>query len=192
LDDVRERVTAVQRQAETPTITLVASLRPDQWGHIEAKLKKGNDQWQREWASQTTAERLERRVKSNTERAEEFYGRLEDRQLQALRDSLSASNFNPQASYAERLRRQQDLLLTFKAMQGKAGSVEALATLRDYEARLLKSPTPGYQAYADRFTQESCTSFAALHNSTTPEQRQRAIRRLAAYQRDALELAGRK
>ena len=36
---------------------------------------------------------------------------------------------------------------------------------------------------------DNCRAFAQLHNSTTAEQRERAGRRLAAYERDARELA---
>ena len=36
---------------------------------------------------------------------------------------------------------------------------------------------------------ESCNAFAIVHNSTTAKQRERAVKRLAAYARDARELA---
>jgi Family of unknown function (DUF6279) len=192
-DDGRERYNAVVRQAQPAALALASSLQPAQLTHVEGKFKKVNAEWQGgDWAKQTPAERLQRRLKTNSERAEEFYGKLEEKQLAALRANLGTSNFDPAISFAERQRRQQDLLQTIRQAQGKAGSSEGLAALRAYEGRLNRSPTPGYQAYADKFTQESCNAFSALHNSTTPEQRQRAIRRLAAYERDARELAERK
>lgn len=187
----RERYNAVVRQAEPAALALASSLQPAQWAHMEAKFKKINTEWQRDWAKLTPAERVQRRLKSNTERAEEFYGKLEDKQLAALRGALGGSNFDPSFSYAERQRRQQDLMQTIRQLQGKAGSVEGLTLIRAYQARLDRSPTPGYAAYSEQFRLESCSAFAALHNSTTPEQRQRAVRRLAAYERDARELAER-
>ena len=39
--------------------------------------------------------------------------------------------------------------------------------------------------------QQACQSLAELHNSASAEQRQRAARRLRAYEQDLRELAGR-
>jgi hypothetical protein len=36
--------------------------------------------------------------------------------------------------------------------------------------------------------EESCRNLSALHNATSAEQRQSAVRRLRAYQRDVREL----
>jgi hypothetical protein len=47
----------------------------------------------------------------------------------------------------------------------------------------------GHDGYGERLMQEACTSFSAVHNAATPGQRERAVRRLAAYERDARELA---
>jgi hypothetical protein len=44
-----------------------------------------------------------------------------------------------------------------------------------------------WQAWID----QGCRNLAELHNSTSTEQRQRAARRLRAYEKDLRELAGR-
>ena len=193
-DETRERFNAVTRQVEPAAVWLAMSLRPEQLKHIEAKLEKGNEQWRKEWLQATAAERFERRLKSNTERAEEFYGKLEERQLSTLRSSLETSQSDSALNQAERQRRQQDLMQNLRNISGQAPGVprpnaaEALAQLRAYIARLNQSPDTTYRAYSARLVRESCASFAALHNSTTPEQRRRAVGRLAAYERDAREL----
>jgi hypothetical protein len=194
--DSRERYNAVLRRAEGPALALASNLRAEQLQRMEAKFRKINAEWQREWLKLNPAERLQRRIQTNTERAEEFYGKLEEKQITALRENLSASSFDPERSYAERQRRQQDLLATLRQLAGRGDGVaaraEGLGVLRAYEDRLQNSPTLGYKAYSDNSTLEACKTMAALHNSTTPEQRRRAVARLAAYERDALELAGRK
>lgn len=193
-DETRERFNAVTRQVEPAAVWLAMSLRPEQIKHIEAKLEKGNEQWRKEWLQATAAERFERRLKSNTERAEEFYGKLEERQLTTLRSSLETSQSDSALNQAERQRRQQDLMQNLRNISGQAPGVprpnaaEALAQLRAYIARLNQSPDTTYRAYSARLVRESCASFATLHNSTTPEQRRRAVGRLAAYERDAREL----
>jgi hypothetical protein len=71
----------------------------------------------------------------------------------------------------------------------KPSVAQATSAWRATLDRSINSPTPAYRAYFDRALADSCRSFALLHNSTTPEQRERAVRRLAAYERDARELA---
>ncbi len=196
-DETRERFDALTRQAEPAAVWLAMSLRPEQIKHIEAKLEKGNEQWRKEWLQATAAERFDRRLKSSIERAEEFYGKLEERQVTALRSALEGSQSDIALNQAERQRRQQDLMQTLRFVSGQlAGAAgparptqaEALAQLRAYLARLNLSPNPAYRGYSERLVRESCASFATLHNSTTPEQRRRAVGRLAAYERDAREL----
>ncbi len=192
-DETRERYQAMLRRAEAPTVWLVGSLTPEQHKHIEAKFAKGNADYQREWGKLTAQERLERRLKMNVERAEEFYGRLEETQINALKGALEASAYNPALNSAERLRRQQDLLQTLRSLSGAAGGAkpadaQILAALRAYRDRVDRSPNPVYEAYSQKMMLESCASFATLHNSTTKEQRERAVRRVAAYERDVREL----
>ena len=193
-DETRERYNAVTHQAEAGAVWLVQSLKPDQLAHMEAKFSKINDLWRKDWLQLTAAERLDKRLKSNTERAEEFYGKLEDKQVAALRGALEASQFDATQNMTERLRRQQDLMQTLRRASGAvAGSAqpaapEVLAQLRAYRDRVSRSPNAAYQAYSDKLTKESCASFAVLHNSTTSEQRRRAVARLAAYERDVREL----
>ena len=198
--ETRARFNAVTGQAEKATATLALSLTPAQIVHMEGKLAKNNKEWRNDWLQFSGKELFEKRLKANLERAQEFYGTLEERQLTALRSALEASTYDAQVSYTERLRRQQDLLQTLRQATG-AGSgsgsnvavvnrspAEGQAALRGYLERANKSPNPAYRAYSDKLIAESCASFTALHNSTTPEQRERAVRRLAAYERDARDL----
>ena len=193
-EESRERYNAATNQAESAAVWLVQNLKPDQLAHMEAKFSKGNDQWRKDWLQLTAAERFEKRLKSNTERAEEFYGKLEDKQVAALRGALEASQFDATQNMTERLRRQQDLMQTLRKISGNAAGMakppaaEVLTQLRSYRERVNHSPNAAYQAYSDKLTKESCASFTVLHNSATSEQRRRAVARLAAYERDAREL----
>ena len=188
--EIRTRFNAVTAQAEAAAVTLAMSLTPEQITHIDRKLDKVHAEWRNDWLQLTATERFDKRFKSNLERSEQFYGKLEERQRINLRTGLEASVFDVQLSYTERLRRQQDLLQTLRQVAGKANQAEVLAALRGYLDRAINSPNPVYRAYSDKLTSASCALFAQIHNSTTPEQRTRAVRRLAAYERDALELNG--
>jgi hypothetical protein len=199
--DIRQRLDAVTTQAEKPVVSLALSLNPNQLANIDKKFNKGNTEWRNEWLQVTAPERNDKRLKANVERAEEFYGKLEDRQVAALRTALDASAYDAQKSYTERLRRQQDLLQTLRGITGvngnagagpsntaKPSTLEATSALRTYLERSVSSPNPAFKTYSDKLTQESCAQFAQLHNSATADQRTRAVRRLAAYERDAREL----
>ena len=118
--------------------------------------------------------------------------------MAALRSGLVSSVYDTELTHAERVRRQQDLLQTLRQITGAGGTAakpsaaEASTALRSYVERSVNSPNPAYRAYNDRIILESCTLFAQLHTTTTPDQRARAVRRLAAYERDARELISQK
>ena len=200
--ELRVRFNSVAGQAEKATATLALSLSPAQIAHVEGKLAKNNKEWRNDWLQLSGKELFEKRLKANVERAQEFYGTLEERQLTAVRGALEASSYDAQVSYTERQRRQQDLLQILRQATGVglgSGSnvavnnrtqAEGEAALRGYLERANKSPNLAYRAYSEKLVAESCANFATLHNSTTPEQRERAARRLAAYGRDARDLVG--
>ncbi len=192
--DSRRRVDAVVAQAEPAVIEVAMSLSAAQVAHVEAKFAKANTEWQDDWLAGTPAERQAKRLKSAVERSEQFYGSLEERQLAVLRHAITTSDFNPALSYAERLRRQRDMLQALRQFSlaspgARPTAAQATAALRAILERSITSPNLVYRAYADKAIIDSCKTFAQLHNSTTPEQRERAARRLAAYERDARELA---
>ncbi len=194
--DARERFDATTRRADPAAVWLVMSLSADQLKHIDRQLKKADDKFRKDTQDLTPAERMDRRVKSNVERAEEFYGRLDDKQVAQLRGAMEAATTKPELNQAERQRRQADFAQTLRVASGQAtptgankpGPPEVLSLLRGYQERMAKPPSADYRAYSDKLTQESCETFAGLHNSTSKEQRDRAVRRLAAYERDAREL----
>jgi hypothetical protein len=74
--------------------------------------------------------------------------------------------------------------------QASAQPAQAAVLLRGYLLRTQDSPDPAWRNHRDHLLQESCRTFALLHASTTPAQREAAARRLRAYQRDLMELAG--
>jgi uncharacterized protein YukE len=191
--EARERFHAIARQLEAPAAALADGLAADQLKHLEAKFAKVNADHQREWGRLTPSGQLERRLKMAVERAEEFYGGLDGSQVHALRGMLEMSIYNPVLNDAERQRRQQDWLQTLRRLSGtdggpKPASAQAQGLLRAYVGRMDHSPDPAYETYNRRLVLEGCGSFAFLHNSASSEQRERAVRRLAAYERDVREL----
>lgn len=190
----RRRFDALAAQVEPGAVALALRLSPEQIAHIERHFAKGNAEWRDEWGSADRAKRMERRLKAGVERAEQFYGTLDDSQRAVLRDAIARSGFDPQRAFAERQRRQQDLLQTLRALapahgRARADAAQATAALRGVLERSLRPPDPAYRADADAALQASCRTYALLHNGTSAQQRARAAQRLAAYESDARELA---
>ncbi len=196
--DIRARFEAVTTQAlaDPGTVALAMQLTPVQFKHLETRFAKGNQEWRRERGSRERAVRVAKRVETELDRAEQFYGTLDNPQRKLLQDAVSRSTFDPQLAFAERVRRQQDMLQTLRGLAdagngspSAADMAQAAAALRAYVERTLRSPDPLYRAQVDTALQENCQTYARLHNSTTAEQRSRAVTRLATYERDARELS---
>jgi cell division protein FtsN len=192
--DIRNRIDAVVTQAEPGALALAMRLTPAQLQHLQARFDKGNKEWRRTRVTAERSERLDKRLASEVDRAEDFYGTLGERQRKVLQDAIAVSSMDPQRMYTERLRRQQDMVATLRAIAPGLGApamepAQAMAALRGYWERTVRSPDPLYRSQAEAAVQENCATYARLHNSTTPEQRARAAARLAAYARDARELA---
>ncbi|MEO8546055.1 MAG: DUF6279 family lipoprotein [Betaproteobacteria bacterium] len=192
--DIRKRLDAVATQAEPGALALAMRLTPEQRKHLQARFDKGNKEWRRDRISAGRAEREDKRLKAELDRAEDFYGTLGEPQRKLLQQAIAASSFDPQRLYAERVRRQQDMLAMLREIAPGDGvpavdAAQGVAAVRGYVERTTRSPDPLYRSQAETAVQENCQTYARLHNSTTPEQRARAVTRLAAYERDARELA---
>lgn len=190
INGFRERLAAVARQAETAAVPLATGLEADQLQHLRHKYEKNNADYARSWIRLGAAEQKEKRYRQFLDRAEMIYGRLDEPQRLELRRDVDRSIFDPERILAERQRRQQDALQTLeRIVRDRLPFDEARLMLRGYLERALTPPGAAARAYQDALVAEGCRHFAILHNSTTLAQRESAVRRLRAYQRDLRELA---
>lgn len=188
--EIQARLAAVAARAEAAMAATALGLDAKQLRHLERKHRGNNADWRKGWIDAPPAERAERRFDMAIERAEMVYGKLDDPQRAVLRAWAERSPFDAQRVLIERQRRQSDLLQTLRRIQESPGDAALARTLlRDYLDRVQRSPDEGYGRYQDQVIDEACRTAAALHASTTAEQRDRAVRRLRAYQRDLRELA---
>lgn len=191
--DIRTHLQPLFAKAEAPAAEVALSFSAAQLQHLEQRLRKNNVDYLEKWGQGSPQERQARHLKTSVERYENLYGTLEDGQLAALQASIAASSYDFDRAFAERRRRQQDLLQTLRHISTvKPTAAQTQALLRALLERSLDAAPAGRQAYPyrERMTQEACETFAAVHNAATPAQRERAVRRLVAYERDARELAG--
>ena len=127
----------------------------------------------------------EARHRRAVERAEMIYGRLSPEQREGLRRRMEQGVFDVDMAVAERQARLGDALETVVRIQAGA---DALDEIRQAWQRTLVSPRDAHRRYTERALSDACSQFADVHNRTTPEQRQRAVQRLQAYERDVLLL----
>lgn len=191
--EIRERLEAVAERAEPAVVALAMSLEPAQLQHLERKYRKNDAEYRKDWLERSPTDVKDKRFKQVLERSEMIYGRLGDEQQAVVRQQLDQSVFDAGRILAERQRRQQDALQTLRKVTAPGVSIaDARVLMRGFLERSQRSPDAAWRAYQDALIQEGCRSFAAAHAATTPAQREAAVRRLRAYQRDLRELAAQK
>ena len=170
---------------------LALQLQPKQLRHLARHWDKANADWNREWLEGSASQRLARRLDKAAARYSDFYGSLSEKQMGLLRAQLQASAWNPSWGQQDRQRRQQLLMGALQSLQAPGTTVaQAEAALLAVWQQWLVAPVEADRRVQQALVQQTCQNLAELHNSTSAEQRQRAARRLRAYEQDLRELAG--
>jgi hypothetical protein len=190
--EIWDGVLALADPAEVGVTRLASSLSAEQIEHLRNKLERQHRDWRRDWVEPGPADVLDKRVKRARERAEDFYGRLDASQQRLLRQQAERSPYDMAMSEAIRVRRQEDIVTTLRSLQSQSpSSDEWRRQVSALLQRSVVSPAPAHQAYISRLNEYNCRALAQLHNSTSPEQRQSALKRLQKYERDARALMAR-
>ena len=107
-EDMKSSFIRVLRRIEPASAQLASQLKPDQLRSVRKRFDKTNQTWKEDWLDPDVQGRLRYRTQQASNRLEDFYGRLDKPQRDALHQWLSTSIFDPALSYAERERRQSD------------------------------------------------------------------------------------
>jgi Family of unknown function (DUF6279) len=195
-DEAQRRLDVALEEATPAFAALMVSLAPEQIRHLERKMAKDGEELKKDFAQPDKAERAKVSFKRTLERYENLYGKLDDAQRAKLTQLLAASPFDADRWLAERERRNADLLALLakvsadgKGNDSAAAQAQAQAAVRMIAERALRSPRPDYRAYQQRLTQENCALAAAMHNATTPAQRQHARDKLKSWEEDVRLIA---
>ncbi len=189
--EVRTHYETLALEAEPAVSKIAESLTPDQLANLRKKYEKSNEKYRKEWMDVSPEKVREKRLKEIVDRAENVYGNLTREQKDAIRAEIDKSSFDPGVFYAERLRRQEDALTVLKRVQAeKLTAAQAKPLIHDYLMRAVApSSSTLYGKYQDKVEAEGCRSFAVAHNSTTVDQRDKAVKRLRAYEQSLRELS---
>ena len=188
--EVRTFLQQLGGQAAEGMARFAPTVQPDQLRHLTRQFEKHNLRWREEWLDGTPQELLQRRLKRTLDRYEDFYGRLDENQRTLLRTRLTTSGFDPQLAWAERQRRQQDLLRVLQEHRAGDRLAHIKAEMLALVERSLTPPDPVMRAGFERMLRDSCRTLADLHNSTSPAQRQRLEQKLRSYETAFQALAG--
>ena len=193
--DVRQKALTMSTYAEPALASVAATLMPSQLETMQRKFAKGNKTWREDYLDGSAKDMQEKRQKSAVKRADMLYGSVNDRQRVLIAQQVEKSGFNPAQSFAERQRRQKDVVQTLgktiataTVTQPDAGALQI--EIRSLLSRSIASPDAAYRNYLDATTQDSCANLAELHNTTTSEQRKKAVQVLAGYEQDVRVLMG--
>ena len=188
--DVQARFTALLEQAQAPIGALALDLSAAQIKNLERKFAKQNAAYRKKWIDGPLARRFDERMERAVEQAERLYGRLDEPQRIVLRDNLRVSSYDPVSSLVDTQRRQRATLAALRTLSQTTPPPEQLrATVREWLEQMQTSPDTAQRARQETFRVQSCAQIAALHNSTTPQQRAHAVSVLRDYARDFQELS---
>jgi Family of unknown function (DUF6279) len=172
-------------RAEPTLVWLALDLKTEQIDHLQRHQARQRAKATQDEAERPAAAERETRFQQWVSRSETLYGRLDESQKAALRAAVDEASPDVETARAWRLARDQDVVNTLRDIQRKKPPVDqASAQVRALMERVQRPVDPVHRALVLRLPQDSCTTFARLHNTTTFAQRQAAARTLAAYEAD--------
>ncbi len=184
-DNARGRIDVALESAIPAAAELLLTLTPQQIDHIERRYGKFNAEFRADYLQAEPAQRLKASVKRAVDRAETFYGRIDDAQRERIGRLVAQSPFDPELWFSERKARQQEALQMLRRLKADAASTDqAQAAVRAYIERMAHSPRAEYRRYAQNLVQYNCQFAAELHNSTSASQRQMLVQRLKGWETD--------
>jgi hypothetical protein len=189
--EIRSRLEPIL-QFLAPAITDVAlTLSPAQLAHIEKRFAANNEEFRDEHLQKDPERRRRAATERAIERAELFYGKLDDAERGLVADAVRTSPYEPERVDAERKLRQQEALAFLRRLRAANPSrEEALVQVRAFLRVVDHSPRESYRVYAERVIAHNCALASALQNAASAEQRRNAAKRLGGWRDDLRALNG--
>ncbi len=187
--EVQTRLDRLMREAVRQAAPVAMMLGPRQLSHMARQWESKNEDWEKDWLRGDEQARMERRVERVVSRYSDFYGSLNTEQNALIKTQLAQSPWTAEWGRHDRQRRQKDLLATLQRVsQGQMPLAQVESELWSVWQRWLRPPNAAGAALMQTMSQQACNNLTQLHNTTSPEQRQRAARRIRAYERDLRDL----
>ena len=190
---LEKRIEAVALESSHLATPIVLQLTPRQLRHLEKQWAVKNEEWKKDWLQPSAEDRLKKRLDATVDRFSDFYGDLSAEQIKLLRQQIEQSLWSPEVALQNRIKRQQAQLLVLQNLiqdPSKPGfnGAQAENTVLQLSLQSLRPQDPFLLNLQLQLEQQACLNFSQFHNITTPAQRQKAQRRLRAYEKDLREL----
>lgn len=186
--DIRQRIDTALAAALPLAVSLVVAMRPEQVQHVAGKQARNSAEYADEALRGSVEERRERRVERMVKRLRDYYGPLNDAQLQAVAAHIAASPSDADTALRERQARQADVIDVLQRSRG-ATPAQAQRLLEGLLRRLQHSPRAAYRAYEARVLQHECQGLATVHNLADKAQRDVFRAKLKGWEEDLRALA---
>jgi Family of unknown function (DUF6279) len=189
-NDVRSRIDIALDRAIPDAAQIMLTLSPEQVRHVERRYAKSNEEFRSDYLQSDPVRRRKESVQRAIDRAESFYGRLDETQRERVAKLVADSPFDADLWFSERRQRQQEALQMLRRLRAEgAGADQAQAALRAYYDHTTRSPRPDYQRYAENLTRYNCEFATSLHNGMSAAQRATLIGKLKGWESDVRSLA---
>ena len=188
--DLRGYMDSAFDRALPMTAEIMLTLTPQQIQNIERRYAKINEEFRDEHLQGDASRRLKKSIKRTAERAEFFYGNLDNSATRAHYGRwVTLSPYEVNIWNTERHRRQQDLVQVLRRLNADNSTQDkAQVALRAYVERIYSSPNDDYRKYAEQVWVYNCAFVANLHNTTTAAQRKHAIKKLKDWESEIRSL----
>ncbi len=189
-DVITDSLDPLIEQFEVPLTQLALSLNADQLRTLKRKYEQDLKDYRKEWKLDASRDKqLDVQVDKGQTNAERFYGSLSTAQEKLLRQLAQDSGYEPERTFAERVRQQKEsLALHERILNTQPEAAEAKAMVRQWLQSSLHSSDPAYAAYLKKRKRTNCEAAAQFHNITTAKQREHMMKTLKNYESDVRAL----
>ena len=187
IEQGRQRYRRAATRAAEEAAPVLATLNESQIQGLQKKFVKANAKYEKEFLSGDESRRLKARRKRMVDNIEEWTGNLTDAQEARVDRFLREHPRSNDIRMAERVRWQGELIAALRASRDPAALAVQIG-------RVFSDPERGrseeYLRETRRWESDFAQMLVELEATLTPEQRRRAVNRLAGFARDFRELAG--
>ena len=190
--ELKKRSTIMIEQAMPDLTDLALDLRPQQITAMESKYASSNSDFRKNYLRGDAGERRQYRFRKVMDQAEFWFGDFTREQESVIRKAYDAVPIDNDRNYANRLRRQRDLIAVLKKITHERPRREvAMALLREQALGMLEPPAGTESAIFYAASSEALTNVTVvIINSATSAQRARASRKLQDFIDDFSKLGG--
>ncbi|MBC7500442.1 MAG: hypothetical protein H7315_08085 [Herminiimonas sp.] len=191
---IKKRMVVLTEKAAPQLADFALSLEPQQLVNMEKKFVENDAKYRKEYLRGDVEARQRFRFKKVMNQAEYWFGNFSNEQEARIRAASDARPLNNEIWFAEKVRRQGELLAILKKVQAEKPSHEAVtAALKTYLAAGIDKPAEHPQK---RFFDASADSTAQLTttviNLATPSQKDHAVRKVQQWIDDFNTLAAKR